>query len=155
MELHSAAHFSSNFLQVQQTIKKCEFLDDSVVGGRRDFHLASVCIVAKAVLLVVAVRALAAAGAAAAAHTAGAANAASVTLASAEGEDKEQKRRRKCERTRNWGLGGCDAADTEKKKKRKTRRLWGIICSQMFLVEAQCAKTGSATGRQVLVPAER
>lgn len=80
--------------------KKKETDDNSVEGGSSltcNFHLASVCVVAKAVLLVVAVRALAAASAAAAAHTASTANAASVTLASAQGEDKEQKRR-KCER---------------------------------------------------------
>lgn len=90
----------------KKTNKKNKTGDDSVVGGRSltcNFHLAGVCVVAKAVLLVVAVRALAAAGAAAAAHTASTANAASVTLASAQGEDKEHKRSRECERKMTLG----------------------------------------------------
>lgn len=77
-----------------------------VVGGRSkscNFHLASVCVMAKAVLLVVALRALAAPSAATAAHTASTANAASVTLASAQGEDKEQRRTKECERKMSLG----------------------------------------------------
>lgn len=58
---------------------------------------------AKAVLLVVALRALAAPSAAATAHTASTADAASVTLASAEGEDREQRRRTECERRMRLG----------------------------------------------------
>lgn len=97
---------SSSIENLKKKKTKNKTGDDSVGGGRSltcNFHLADVCVVAKAVLLVVAVRALAAACAAAAAHTASTANAASVTLASAEGEDKEHKRSRECERKMTLG----------------------------------------------------